>query len=119
MSEQLRAALESIAAWRKVNISGEYDHGLRDIIRSITDCAATALEVAMAIDFSTEAWRVLDRWCAEHDPDEELEGIFETVQAFHEWAAKNSVEKYLDANQPASSVTSQVQAPIENTGEIK
>lgn len=37
-------ALESIAGWSKVNISGEYEHGLRDIIRAIADCASTALE---------------------------------------------------------------------------
>ena len=43
-SDLLVKALESIAGWRKVNISGEYEHGLRDIIRSITDCAAAALE---------------------------------------------------------------------------
>lgn len=43
-NKRMRAALESIAGWRKVNISGEYEHGLRDIIRSITDCAAAALE---------------------------------------------------------------------------
>jgi hypothetical protein len=43
-NEKLIAALESIAGWRKVNIQGEYEHGLRDIIRSITDCAAAALE---------------------------------------------------------------------------
>jgi hypothetical protein len=42
--EKLRETLESIAAWRLVNISGEYEHGLRDIIRSITDCASAALD---------------------------------------------------------------------------
>jgi hypothetical protein len=41
----LLAALESIALWRSVNIAGEYEHGLRDLIRSMTDCAAAALEV--------------------------------------------------------------------------
>ncbi len=45
-TEKLRAALVSIAGWRKVNISGEYEHSLRDIIRSITDCAAAALEAS-------------------------------------------------------------------------
>lgn len=44
--EKLRAALESIADWRKINIAGEYEHGLRDIIRSITDFAAAALDAA-------------------------------------------------------------------------
>ena len=43
-SASLRAALVTIADWRKVNISGEYEHGLRDIIRAITDCAAAALD---------------------------------------------------------------------------
>lgn len=43
---KLHEALESIAAWRKVNIQGEYEHGLRDIIRSITDCAAAALDAS-------------------------------------------------------------------------
>jgi hypothetical protein len=45
-TETLRSALESIAGWRKVNIQGEYEHGLRDIIRSITDCAAAALDAS-------------------------------------------------------------------------
>lgn len=44
--ERQRAALESIAGWRNVNISGEYEHGLRDIIRSITDCAVAGLEAS-------------------------------------------------------------------------
>jgi hypothetical protein len=39
-----RIALESIADWRNVNISGEYEHGLRDIIRSIIDRAVDALD---------------------------------------------------------------------------
>lgn len=39
-------ALESIAAWRKVSISGECESGLRSIIRAITDCAANALDIA-------------------------------------------------------------------------
>lgn len=43
---KFRAVLESIAGWRKVNIAGEYEHSLRDIIRSIADCAATALETS-------------------------------------------------------------------------
>lgn len=48
MSDPLRDALESIAGWRKVNIQGEYEHGLRDIIRSITECAAAALDHGVA-----------------------------------------------------------------------
>jgi hypothetical protein len=39
-----KAALESIALWRSVNIQGEFEGGLRDIIRSMSDCAAAALE---------------------------------------------------------------------------
>jgi hypothetical protein len=44
--DKLVAALESIAGWRKVNISGEYEHGLRDIIRAIADCADAALSAS-------------------------------------------------------------------------
>jgi hypothetical protein len=44
--ESLLAALKSIAEWRKVNLTAEYEHGLRDVIRSITDCAAAALTQA-------------------------------------------------------------------------
>lgn len=44
--EAQAAALRSIAGWRSVNISGEYEHGLRDIIRSVTDCAQAALEAS-------------------------------------------------------------------------
>lgn len=43
INAEYSSALASIAAWRRVNISGEYEHGLRDIVRSITDCAAAAL----------------------------------------------------------------------------
>lgn len=61
----------------------------------------------MNIDYSAECWRMLDRWCAEHDPDEELyEGIFEAIEAYSAWGAKNSLEKYRDANQPGSTPTS-------------
>ncbi|MCK1501528.1 hypothetical protein [Bradyrhizobium sp. 188] len=42
--QRLRSALESIADWRKVDISGEHELGLRDIIRSIIDCAVDALD---------------------------------------------------------------------------
>ena len=41
---RLNGAIKSIAAWRSVNIAGEYEHSLRDIIRSITDCAQAALD---------------------------------------------------------------------------
>jgi hypothetical protein len=66
----------------------------------------------MPIDFSTEGWRVLERWLAEHHPDsaegdeDELFGIFEAVEAFHRWARTNSIDKYLDANQPVASALS-------------
>jgi hypothetical protein len=38
-----REALEAIAGFGSVNLAGEYEHGLRDIIRSMTDCAKDAL----------------------------------------------------------------------------
>jgi hypothetical protein len=41
---RLRDALERIKGFGDVNLSGEWEHGLRDIIRSMTDCARTALE---------------------------------------------------------------------------
>lgn len=44
-----------------------------------------------------EAFRVFERWQAEHDPDGEL-GILEAVAAYYDWAASNSIEKYLDSN---------------------
>lgn len=37
-------SLRSIADWHKVNISGEHDGGLRDIIKSIVHCAQVGLE---------------------------------------------------------------------------
>jgi hypothetical protein len=40
---KLRAALEAIGDWQKVNLSREYEHGLRDIIQSKTDFAREAL----------------------------------------------------------------------------
>lgn len=42
-TERFRAALQTIADWRKVNLQGEYEHGLRDIIRCVTDVADAAL----------------------------------------------------------------------------
>lgn len=36
-------ALESIAGFGNVNLAGEWEHGLRDIIRSCVDCARSAL----------------------------------------------------------------------------
>lgn len=45
---KLRAALESIAGWDDVNLQREYEVALRDIIRSIVDCAKTALEASVS-----------------------------------------------------------------------
>lgn len=42
--EAARDALQTISNWRSVNIGNEYEHGLRDIIRSIVDCASQALD---------------------------------------------------------------------------
>jgi hypothetical protein len=39
----LEKALESIAAWGSVSIAGEWEHGLRDIIRANVDVARAAL----------------------------------------------------------------------------
>ena len=41
--ERLQAALTSIKGFGDVDLAGEYEHGLRDIIRSMTDCAKNAL----------------------------------------------------------------------------
>jgi hypothetical protein len=41
--ERLRAALTSIAGFGDVNLAGEWEPALRDIIRSMTDCAKRAL----------------------------------------------------------------------------
>jgi hypothetical protein len=42
--ERLTAALTLIAGFGSVNLAGEWEHGLRDIIRSMTDCARNAIE---------------------------------------------------------------------------
>jgi hypothetical protein len=42
--ERLRAALTAISGFGDVNLAGEYEHGLRGIIRSMTDCAKRAIE---------------------------------------------------------------------------
>lgn len=39
---RLRAALGAIAGFGSVSLSGRYEHELRDIIRSMTDCARDA-----------------------------------------------------------------------------
>lgn len=44
-----------------------------------------------------EAFRVFDRWRAEHDPDGEMD-ILEAAAAYDTWARTNSIEKYLDRN---------------------
>lgn len=41
--ERLREALTAIAGFGDVNLASEWEAGLRDIIRSMTDCARTAL----------------------------------------------------------------------------
>ena len=38
-----REALEAIAGFGSINLAGEHEHGLRDIIRSMTDCAKECL----------------------------------------------------------------------------
>jgi hypothetical protein len=37
-------ALKVIADWDMVNLQGEYEVGLRDVIRSIVDCAQRTLD---------------------------------------------------------------------------
>lgn len=46
-----------------------------------------------------ESWRVLERWCAEHDHSDELD-FFEAVDACEKWITKHGAEKYLDAANP-------------------
>ena len=46
--DALVEAMKLIADWRNCNISGEYEHSLRDIIRSMTDVATAALEKVAA-----------------------------------------------------------------------
>lgn len=42
-NERLQEALENIAGFGDVNLAGEWEPALRDIIRSMTDCAKSAL----------------------------------------------------------------------------
>lgn len=42
--ERLREALGAIAGFGSADLSGEWPAGLRDIIRSMVDCARSALE---------------------------------------------------------------------------
>lgn len=44
MSDKHKDALRSIAALGSIDMAGEYEAGLRGIIRSMTDCARNALE---------------------------------------------------------------------------
>ena len=44
--ERLRAALEAVAGFGSVNLTSEWEHSLRDIIRSMTYCASNALNSA-------------------------------------------------------------------------
>jgi hypothetical protein len=48
--ERLLEALEAIAGFGTVNLAGEYEHGLRDIIRSMTDCARRALNTTQGTE---------------------------------------------------------------------
>lgn len=50
----LRERLEAIAGFGSVNLNGEYEHGLRDIIRSMTDCAREALR---AMPLQERGWQ--------------------------------------------------------------
>jgi hypothetical protein len=45
-AERLRTTLEAIVGLGYVNLSGRYEHEMRDIIRAMTDCARRALEEA-------------------------------------------------------------------------
>ncbi len=45
-----REVLESIAGWRLVNIAGEFESGLRGIIRSIVDYAERAHELIRSME---------------------------------------------------------------------
>jgi hypothetical protein len=47
-----------------------------------------------------EAFRVFDRWRADHDPDGEMD-ILDAATAYAAWAETNSIVPYLDANQGA------------------
>ena len=48
-----------------------------------------------AFQTQDEAYRAFERWCAEHDPDGELD-ICDAALAYSEWASTNSIAKYLD-----------------------
>lgn len=48
-----------------------------------------------AYEIQEAAYRVFDRWRAEHDPDGGMD-ILEAAAAYSLWASENSIEKYLD-----------------------
>jgi hypothetical protein len=48
-----------------------------------------------AFEIQAEAFRVFDRWRAEHDPDGEMDDL-EAAAAYSDWAKTNSIEPYLD-----------------------
>ena len=56
----------------------------------------------MSTDLLGEAWRVFERWRAEHDPDGEMD-MLDAAAAYSKWAEANSIEKYLDARYPQGS----------------
>lgn len=56
-----------------------------------------------------EAFRCFSRWCAEHDPDGEME-ILDAAMAYAAWAETNSIAKYLDSAQPVrADITSELE----------
>jgi hypothetical protein len=54
-----------------------------------------AHEILNADEIQEAAYRVFDRWRAEHDPDGEMD-ILDAAAAFHSWIAENSITPYLD-----------------------
>jgi hypothetical protein len=50
-----------------------------------------------AYELMEEAYRVFDRWRAEHDPEGEM-NILDAAVAYSEWADTNSIARYLDSS---------------------
>lgn len=48
-----------------------------------------------AFEMQAEAYRVFERWQAEHDPEGEMD-ILEASVAYAAWADNNSIAPYLD-----------------------
>jgi hypothetical protein len=48
-----------------------------------------------AFEIQEAAYRVFDRWRAEHDPDGDMD-ILEAAAAYSIWAATNDLTPYLD-----------------------